>query len=321
MSVYEDASLFLLVDILPDTNANGGCWMGPSGYWKMEINVPWKDEVAVLDHKLWSILSMVLVTNIPGWSLGGQTIPSLLYLLHSWLEIPLSISLTRWYHTQSSSEAISLTSALFLVFEYIIRATATGNSGSFVMKCLVFSADPRRCCFTELNLITWNMLTATRKLSFDILLALSSSIIWIVCARSNDRELLWRLRVILPSKTFLFKRSCFWRMWVALVIIVPSSCVLLLHASNKALPTSLSRVKRTLRPSFASHRPGTCSNSYSFNLVLWAHSASFCKVTFGSCTSTRDLVNGVLVLLFQPRRQWYLLCIEVFAWMQCLKVK
>ena len=32
----------------------------------MEINVPWKDEVAVLDHKLWSILSMVLVTNIPG---------------------------------------------------------------------------------------------------------------------------------------------------------------------------------------------------------------------------------------------------------------
>ena len=32
----------------------------------MEIDVPWKDEVAVLDDKLWSILSTTLVTNIPG---------------------------------------------------------------------------------------------------------------------------------------------------------------------------------------------------------------------------------------------------------------
>lgn len=49
----------------------------------MEINIPWKDEVAGLYDKLWSMLSMALVTNSPGSSLGGQTIPSLLYLVHS----------------------------------------------------------------------------------------------------------------------------------------------------------------------------------------------------------------------------------------------
>ena len=32
----------------------------------MEIDIPWKDEVARLDGKLWSMLSMALVTNSPG---------------------------------------------------------------------------------------------------------------------------------------------------------------------------------------------------------------------------------------------------------------
>ena len=47
------------------TNANGEFCMGPSGCWKLEIDVPWKDEVAVFDDKLWSILSMAVVTNSP----------------------------------------------------------------------------------------------------------------------------------------------------------------------------------------------------------------------------------------------------------------
>ena len=53
MSVYKDGILSALVDVVSNTNANGGCWMESSGCWKMEINVPWKDEVAVLDNKLW----------------------------------------------------------------------------------------------------------------------------------------------------------------------------------------------------------------------------------------------------------------------------
>ena len=57
--------------------------MRPSEIWKMEINIPWKDEVAGLYYKLWSMLSMALVTNSPGSSVGGQIIPSLLYLVHS----------------------------------------------------------------------------------------------------------------------------------------------------------------------------------------------------------------------------------------------
>ena len=46
MSAYADGSLFLLVDVFSDTNANGRCWMGSSGCWRIEIDVPWKDEVA-----------------------------------------------------------------------------------------------------------------------------------------------------------------------------------------------------------------------------------------------------------------------------------
>ena len=137
---------------------------------------------------------MALVTNSPGLSLGRLIISPLLYLFHSWWEIPYWISLTCWCCTHSSSKAISLTSTFFLVFEYIICATATGNGGSFVMQCLAFSADPRRC-FTELNLISWDMLAATRDFSFDISLALLSSIIWIICTWSNGKESLWRLRV------------------------------------------------------------------------------------------------------------------------------
>lgn len=137
---------------------------------------------------------MALVTNSPGLSLGGLIISSLLYLVHSWWEIPHWISSTRWCCTQSSSKAVSLTSTFFLVFEYIICATATGSGASFVMQCLAFSAGPRRC-FTELNLISLDILTATRDFPFDILLALLSSIIWIICTRSNGKESLWRLRV------------------------------------------------------------------------------------------------------------------------------
>ena len=70
LSLYKDGSLFLPFNVLSDTNANGECWMGPSERWNMEMEVPWKDEVAVFDDKLWSILSMVVVTNNPGWSLG-----------------------------------------------------------------------------------------------------------------------------------------------------------------------------------------------------------------------------------------------------------
>ena len=204
------------------------------------------------------------------------------------------MSLTHWYYTQNPSEAMSLTSAFFLVFEYTISATATGNGGSFAMQCLACSADLCWFCFTELNLIIWDIVTATHELSFDVLLALPSSMIWIICTRSNGTKSLWYLQVRSPSKTSLFRNSCFQRMWAALAVIIPSPCVLLLHTSNTALPTSLSRVKRTIHPSFASHRPGTCSNSWSFNLVLWTHSAFFCKAPYssiGSCTSTWDPLN------------------------------
>ena len=254
--------------------------MGPSGCWKMEIDIPWKVVVDVVNG----------ACNKQSW---------LLYLVHSWLEILLWISITHWYRTKKPYKAIPLTRVFFLVFEYIISATATGNGDSFVMQCLAFSADPRRSCFTELNLNSGDIFIVTRELSFDILLALPFSIIWIICTRSNGTELLWRLRIRSPSKTSLFRNSCFQRIRAALVIIIPVSFVLLLHASNTALPTSLSSVTRTLRSSFASYRPGTCSNSCSLNLVLWTTLHIFLMVhvsAFGSCTSRWDLVNGILVL-------------------------
>ena len=103
----------------------------------------------------------------------------LLYLMHSSLEIPHWISLTRWYCTKSPSKVISGISAFFLVFKYIISATVTGNGDSFVMQSLVFSTNPRRCCFTQLNLIIWDMFTATCELSIDISLVWPSSMIFL----------------------------------------------------------------------------------------------------------------------------------------------
>ena len=67
--------------------------------------------------------------------------------------------------------------------------------------------------------ISWDLLTATCELLFDISLMLPSSVIWIICTRSNGTESLWRLQLRSPSRTFLFRNSCFQRMWTALAII------------------------------------------------------------------------------------------------------
>ena len=65
---------------LKQGNTSASC-----GYWKIEILVPWKLEVAVEDDGSLSMLSMAATVNKPFLKLGWQTITSFLYLEHSWL--------------------------------------------------------------------------------------------------------------------------------------------------------------------------------------------------------------------------------------------
>lgn len=49
--------------------------------WKMEMRVPWNDDVAVVAVGLWSMLSIAAVVNSPFLRGDGQITPSAMYLL------------------------------------------------------------------------------------------------------------------------------------------------------------------------------------------------------------------------------------------------
>ena len=47
--------------------------------WKIEIVVPWNEELAAAEDGIWSILSIAVIVNSPCFNCGGHNNASLLY--------------------------------------------------------------------------------------------------------------------------------------------------------------------------------------------------------------------------------------------------
>ena len=72
----------------------------PLGCWNSEMQVPWKDDMAVEADGLWSMLSTADVVNIPLHIIGGQTTPSSRYRWTTASPIWVDISRTLLYEIQ-----------------------------------------------------------------------------------------------------------------------------------------------------------------------------------------------------------------------------